>query len=97
MPIRCFKLSSHWLAGGVTIEEFVAVADFKAKDKSNQLGFKKGDILNVLVKEGGWWFCESQGKNGWAPSTYLEQLSDLGVGSVADQNVLPISERNEGK
>ena len=73
------------------------MADFKAKEKSNQLGFKKGDILNVLVKEGGWWFCESRGKNGWAPSTYLEQLADVDIGSIAEDEQLPIGERNEGK
>ena len=82
-------------AGGVVIEEFVAVGDFKAKEKSNQLSLKKGDVLSVLVKEGGWWFCECQGKSGWAPSTFLEQLDT----SEADRNsdVIPISERNQGK
>ncbi|KAI6649113.1 Neutrophil cytosol factor 1-like [Oopsacas minuta] len=91
------KASLHPLGhtGGVVIEEFVAVADFKAKEKSNQLSFKKGDVLSVLVREGGWWFCECQGKSGWAPSTFLEELDTSDA--IRDSDVQPIQERNEGK
>ena len=86
-----------WNVGGVQIEEYVAIGDFTAKPQSNQLSVKKCQVVNVLVREGGWWFCESEGKSGWAPSTYLAELKEDEVSKDADGMVQPISERNEGK
>ena len=79
------------------IEEYVAIADFDAKPKSNQLSLKKGQVLSVLVREGGWWFCETGGKSGWAPSTFLSPLEETEVDKDGDGMVQPISEQNEGK
>ena len=38
--------------------------------------FKKGDIITITQKEdGGWWEGTLDGKTGWFPSNYVEELS----------------------
>ena len=40
-----------------------------------QLKFKKGDIITITQKEdGGWWEGTLDGKTGWFPSNYVEEL-----------------------
>merc|ERR1712055_574801 len=52
-------------------------AVFKFKGTNNdQLKFKKGDIITITQKEdGGWWEGTLDGKTGWFPSNYVEELS----------------------
>ena len=41
-----------------------------------QLKFKKGDIITVTQKEdGGWWEGTLDGRTGWFPSNYVEELT----------------------
>ena len=41
-----------------------------------QLKFKKGDIITVTQKEdGGWWEGTLDGRTGWFPSNYVEELA----------------------
>ena len=38
--------------------------------------FKKGDIITITQKEdGGWWEGTLDGKTGWFPSNYVEEIS----------------------
>ena len=38
--------------------------------------FKKGDIITVTQKEdGGWWEGTLDGRTGWFPSNYVEELA----------------------
>ena len=40
-----------------------------------QLKFKKGDIITITQKEdGGWWEGTLDGRTGWFPSNYVEDL-----------------------
>ena len=40
-----------------------------------QLKFKKGDLITVTQKEdGGWWEGTLDGKTGWFPSNYVEEI-----------------------
>jgi len=49
---------------------------FKFKGTNNdELKFKKGDIITITQKEdGGWWEGTLDGKTGWFPSNYVEEL-----------------------
>eukprot|EP00092_Neocalanus_flemingeri_P002012 GFUD01002145.1.p1 GENE.GFUD01002145.1~~GFUD01002145.1.p1 ORF type:complete len:1062 (+),score=232.76 GFUD01002145.1:94-3279(+) len=49
---------------------------YKFKGTNNdELKFKKGDIITITQKEdGGWWEGTLDGKTGWFPSNYVEEL-----------------------
>ena len=51
-------------------------AVFKFKGTNNdELKFKKGDIITITQKEdGGWWEGTLDGKTGWFPSNYVEDM-----------------------
>jgi len=51
-------------------------AVFKFKGTNNdELKFKKGDLITVTQKEdGGWWEGTLDGKTGWFPSNYVEEI-----------------------
>lgn len=55
----------------------MARAVFKFKGTNNdELKFKKGDIITITQKEdGGWWEGTLDGKTGWFPSNYVEELA----------------------
>jgi len=68
----------------VTVSERVRMGDpvlvravFKFKGTNNdELKFKKGDIITITQKEdGGWWEGTLDGKTGWFPSNYVEELA----------------------
>jgi len=50
---------------------------YKFKGTNNdELKFKKGDIITVTQKEdGGWWEGTLDGRTGWFPSNYVEELT----------------------
>jgi len=58
-------------------EPLLVKAVFKFKGTNNdELKFKKGDIITITQKEdGGWWEGTLDGKTGWFPSNYVEELS----------------------
>ena len=39
-----------------------------------ELSFKKGDVINILQKEEGWWEGELNGQVGWLPFNYVKEL-----------------------
>ncbi|GJN94326.1 hypothetical protein Rhopal_007400-T1 [Rhodotorula paludigena] len=46
---------------------------------SSCIAFEAGQIIKCLNRDpSGWWDCEVDGKRGWAPSNYLEDLADAG-------------------
>lgn len=56
--------------------KFVTIADYSAGSDSC-LDFKEGDVVEVLEKsEDGWWFVKIGSKEGWVPSTFLEEKED---------------------
>ncbi|ODQ68407.1 ras GEF [Nadsonia fulvescens var. elongata DSM 6958] len=57
------------------IDVVVALYDY-ISDKPHSLAFKKGDIINVLLKlDSGWWDgVLKSGARGWFPSNYTEKI-----------------------
>ncbi|CAG8534476.1 4267_t:CDS:10 [Ambispora gerdemannii] len=53
--------------------------DFNSSD-SGELSFVKDDILQIIQKDdnddNGWWLAKKDGKQGWVPSNYLEEVID---------------------
>ncbi|CAG8548975.1 7493_t:CDS:10 [Paraglomus occultum] len=50
-----------------------------ASTEQGELSFKKDDILEIIKKEtdgvdNGWWLARKDGKEGWVPSNYLEEV-----------------------
>jgi len=58
-------------------EPLLVKAVYKFKGTNNdELKFKKGDIITVTQKEdGGWWEGTLDGRTGWFPSNYVEELA----------------------
>lgn len=53
--------------------EYVAISDYTDNDRLN-VSLKKGALVKVLEKnDSGWWYVESSGAEGWAPSTFLKE------------------------
>lgn len=64
-----------------------AVYKFKGTN-NDELKFKKGDIITITQKEdGGWWEGTLDGKTGWFPSNYVEELLDQAAAAVADKDI----------
>lgn len=54
---------------------FTVRAKFAFQGQRGEMSFKKDDVLEVLDKESnGWWLVKKDGKDGWAPSNYLEEI-----------------------
>ena len=52
---------------------YVAIDDYTAQDLSG-LSFKLGNKLELIEKnDNGWWFMKMGEREGWVPSTFLEQ------------------------
>eukprot|EP00088_Acartia_fossae_P068401 TRINITY_DN8673_c1_g1_i5.p1 TRINITY_DN8673_c1_g1~~TRINITY_DN8673_c1_g1_i5.p1 ORF type:complete len:613 (-),score=149.34 TRINITY_DN8673_c1_g1_i5:499-2337(-) len=65
-------------------------AIFKFKGTNNdELKFKKGDIITLTQKkeEGGWWEGTLDGKTGWFPSNYVEEVTDKGKADPTDKEI----------
>jgi len=64
-------------------------AIFKFKGTNNdELKFKKGDIITITQKEdGGWWEGTLDGKTGWFPSNYVEEISDKSKVDAAEKEI----------
>jgi len=51
-----------------------ALYDYSAGSQS-ELSFRAGDIITVLRKDpGGWWEGELQGRRGWIPANYVQEM-----------------------
>jgi len=66
-------------------------AIFKFKGTNNdELKFKKGDIITITQKEdGGWWEGTLDGKTGWFPSNYVEDMPREGNSVAAAPDPVP--------
>ena len=54
-------------------ETYVVTADYAAQEKE-EISLKEGQEVVVVEKaDTGWWCVRVRGKEGWAPSTYLEK------------------------
>jgi len=62
---------------------------FKFKGTNNdELKFKKGDIITITQKEdGGWWEGTLDGKTGWFPSNYVEDITEPGQNPAAERDI----------
>jgi len=65
-------------------------AIYKFKGTNNdELKFKKDDIITITQKEdGGWWEGTLDGRTGWFPSNYVEDISDQAA-NVTDKEKIP--------
>ncbi|XP_019403710.1 PREDICTED: cas scaffolding protein family member 4 isoform X2 [Crocodylus porosus] len=79
-----------------------ALYDNKA-ECSDELGFRKGDILTVLdqnvIGSEGWWKCSLHGRQGLAPANRLQLLAGLQAGMLSpscqhDSQELPSNQPN---
>uniref|UniRef100_A0A8C3RN92 Cas scaffold protein family member 4 n=1 Tax=Chelydra serpentina TaxID=8475 RepID=A0A8C3RN92_CHESE len=79
-----------------------ALYDNKA-ECSDELAFRKGDILTVLeqnvLESEGWWKCSLHGRQGLAPANRLQLLADSQAGTLSpssehDSQELPICQQN---
>jgi len=51
-----------------------ALFDYEAANET-ELAFKAGDILTVTEQDqSGWWYAELNGKQGFVPNNYVEEL-----------------------
>jgi len=64
-------------------------AIFKFKGTNNdELKFKKGDLITITQKEdGGWWEGTLDGKTGWFPSNYVEEISEKTKADATDKEI----------
>ena len=54
-------------------KSYVAISDYSGDDASC-LSFKEGDTVEVVKKSSnGWWYIKIGFREGWAPSTYLDE------------------------
>ncbi|XP_063056350.1 SH3 and PX domain-containing protein 2A isoform X3 [Engraulis encrasicolus] len=57
-------------------EKYVTVQPYASQGK-DEIGFEKGATVEVIQKNlEGWWFIRYQGKEGWAPASYLRKMKE---------------------
>ncbi|TRZ01433.1 hypothetical protein DNTS_013436 [Danionella cerebrum] len=76
------RLDRRWTLGGIVNrqqsreEKYVSVQAYASQGK-DEIGFEKGVTVEVIQKNlEGWWYIRYQGKEGWAPASYLKKLKD---------------------
>ncbi|XP_031761858.1 SH3 and PX domain-containing protein 2A isoform X2 [Xenopus tropicalis] len=76
------RLDRRWTLGGIVNrqqsreEKYITVQPYTSQGK-DEIGFEKGDTVEVIQKNlEGWWFIRYQGKEGWAPASYLKKAKD---------------------
>ncbi|XP_048842955.1 SH3 and PX domain-containing protein 2A isoform X2 [Brienomyrus brachyistius] len=76
------RLDRRWTLGGIVNrqqsreEKYVTVQPYTSQGK-DEIGFEKGVTVEVIQKNlEGWWYIRYQGKEGWAPASYLKKLKD---------------------
>ncbi|XP_061408708.1 SH3 and PX domain-containing protein 2B [Lethenteron reissneri] len=61
-------------------ERYTVMHTYAAQD-GDELELDKGALVDVLQKNlEGWWFIRYQGKEGWAPASYLRKVREEGPG-----------------
>ncbi|GCB78953.1 hypothetical protein scyTo_0021252, partial [Scyliorhinus torazame] len=57
-------------------EKYITVQPYVNQGK-DEIGFEKGVVVEVIQRNlEGWWFIRYQGKEGWAPASYLRKVKD---------------------
>ncbi|XP_053548412.1 SH3 and PX domain-containing protein 2A isoform X2 [Bombina bombina] len=76
------RLDRRWTLGGIVNrqqsreEKYVTVQPYTSQGK-DEIGFEKGATVDVIQKNlEGWWYVRYQGKEGWAPASYLKKAKD---------------------
>ena len=67
--------SADTVSTGKVLEQAIAVFDYQSQ-QSDELGFVKGNVINVLSKEhSDWWMGELNGQTGIFPANFVGPLS----------------------
>ncbi|XP_069756586.1 SH3 and PX domain-containing protein 2A isoform X3 [Narcine bancroftii] len=76
------RLDRRWTLGGMCNrqqnpeEKYITVQQYINQSK-DEIGFEKGVMVEVIQRNlEGWWFIRYQGKEGWAPASYLRKIKD---------------------
>ncbi|XP_075072304.1 SH3 and PX domain-containing protein 2A isoform X2 [Mixophyes fleayi] len=75
------RLDRRWTLGGIvnrqqSREKYITVQPYTSQGK-DEIGFEKGVTVEVIQKNlEGWWYIRYQGKEGWAPASYLKKAKD---------------------
>ncbi|KAG9345906.1 hypothetical protein JZ751_007720 [Albula glossodonta] len=76
------RLDRRWTLGGIVNrqqsreEKYVTVQPYNSQGK-DEIGFEKGVTVEVIQKNlEGWWYIRYQGKEGWAPASYLKKMKE---------------------
>ncbi|KAM9326250.1 SH3 and PX domain-containing protein 2A [Gastrophryne carolinensis] len=76
------RLDRRWTLGGMVNrqqsreEKYVTIQPYACQGK-DEIGFEKGATVEVIQKNlEGWWYIRYQGKEGWAPASYLRKAKD---------------------
>ncbi|XP_067909347.1 SH3 and PX domain-containing protein 2A isoform X1 [Heterodontus francisci] len=76
------RLDRRWTLGGICNrqqspeEKYITVQPYVNQGK-DEIGFEKGVMVEVIQRNlEGWWFIRYQGKEGWAPASYLRKVKD---------------------
>ncbi|GCC34027.1 hypothetical protein chiPu_0012500 [Chiloscyllium punctatum] len=76
------RLDRRWTLGGMCNrqqspeEKYITVQPYVNQGK-DEIGFEKGVVVEVIQRNlEGWWFIRYQGKEGWAPASYLRKVKD---------------------
>ncbi|XP_066888420.1 SH3 and PX domain-containing protein 2B isoform X3 [Kogia breviceps] len=77
-------------------EKYIVIYPYTARDQ-DEMNLERGAVVEVIQKNlEGWWKIRYQGKEGWAPASYLKKSSGeplppkLGPGSPAHAGVLEL-------
>ena len=74
-----------------SLETVVAVFDFEAQ-ADGDLGFKSGDKIEILEKDGQWWTGRKNGKEGVFPFNYVEPENKPDNADPLAQSIAQIGE-----
>ncbi|KAG5855704.1 hypothetical protein ANANG_G00051920 [Anguilla anguilla] len=76
------RLDRRWTLGGIVNrqqsreEKYITVQPYSSQGK-DEIGFEKGVTVEVIQKNlEGWWYIRHQGKEGWAPASYLKKMKE---------------------
>lgn len=68
-------------AGAPKKQTHVTIGDYTGDSSSSCLSFRDGEEVEVLEKSNdGWWFVKIGEREGWAPSTYIEEKQQSPAG-----------------
>lgn len=73
------KARKEFYVESLSFKPAIAIQWYTRKG-DHRLNFHVGDYIKILRKpEGSWWWCEFQGKQGYAPKDYLQEIEESAV------------------